>query len=292
MPYLTADQLSDALRKAGVPEPICQAVAPCIRLVSQSVEDEDGIPVGASKMGGHPDLPDDFDWPVVDDVPLSFLVQIRLDDLPHLPGSLLPKSGLLTFWYDTFTQPWGMDNSEMSLYQVHLHQTDRLGRRDWPAFDVSTLDDDPINPWQPFQACAIQAHLSSSIEPNEFANALGPDDYELEQRVLDIADQTDNQGNGLHRLLGYPKQIQGDIRYECQYLWHNLQFSPEPTPEEEARAAELAEGISEWRLLLQIDSDDGPGWMWGDAGCLYFCIRDSDLRAGHFEQVCGILQCS
>ena len=41
-------------------------------------------------------------------------------------------------------------------------------------------------------------------------------------------------------------------------------------------------------LLLQLDSDqspDGPGWMWGDMGMLYFFIDREDLKAGRFENV-------
>ncbi len=41
-------------------------------------------------------------------------------------------------------------------------------------------------------------------------------------------------------------------------------------------------------LLLQLDSDespDGPGWMWGDMGMLYFFIDREDFKARRFENV-------
>jgi hypothetical protein len=34
--------------------------------------------------------------------------------------------------------------------------------------------------------------------------------------------------------------------------------------ENEARLADLRKGITDWRLLLQIDSDDSLGTMWGE----------------------------
>ena len=49
---------------------------------------------------------------------------------------------------------------------------------------------------------------------------------------------------------------------------------------------------SNWRLLLQIDSDErGPGWMWGDAGTIYFWIREKDVAARQFDDVWLIFQC-
>jgi uncharacterized protein YwqG len=31
--------------------------------------------------------------------------------------------------------------------------------------------------------------------------------------------------------------------------------------------------------------------MWGDAGILYFWIREEDARAGRFDQAWAVLQC-
>ena len=42
----------------------------------------------------------------------------------------------------------------------------------------------------------------------------------------------------------------------------------------------------------QLDSDEaGPGWMWGDAGRLYFCIRQEDFAAQRFDAVWCDQQC-
>jgi uncharacterized protein YwqG len=46
-----------------------------------------------------------------------------------------------------------------------------------------------------------------------------------------------------------------------------------------------------WRLLLQVDTDDAPGMMWGDAGRLYYWIREADLAALRFEQTRVVAQC-
>ena len=57
------------------------------------------------------------------------------------------------------------------------------------------------------------------------------------------------------------------------------------------RAKELESGAKDWRLLLQIDSDDKASMMWGDSGRLYFWIRQDDLQNKRFEKTWVILQC-
>jgi uncharacterized protein YwqG len=37
-------------------------------------------------------------------------------------------------------------------------------------------------------------------------------------------------------------------------------------------------GKGRWQLLAQFDSSHGPsGRLWGDAGCIYFWVRTSEL---------------
>ncbi len=43
--------------------------------------------------------------------------------------------------------------------------------------------------------------------------------------------------------------------------------------------------------MLQVDSDDEAGMMWGDAGMLYYWIRDDDLAARRFDRAWCVMQC-
>ena len=49
--------------------------------------------------------------------------------------------------------------------------------------------------------------------------------------------------------------------------------------------------MKDWRLLLQIDSDENCEMMWGDVGRIYFWIKTEDLKNRDFEKVWLILQC-
>jgi uncharacterized protein YwqG len=53
----------------------------------------------------------------------------------------------------------------------------------------------------------------------------------------------------------------------------------------------MSSAPADWRLLLQLDTDNDAGMMWGDTGTLYFWIREQDARAGDFSKIWMILQC-
>lgn len=56
-------------------------------------------PIGASKFGGCPDLPDGVDWPKCPKGSLAFLAQFKLTDLANTQASRrLPKEGMLSFF--------------------------------------------------------------------------------------------------------------------------------------------------------------------------------------------------
>ena len=67
---------------------------------------DESIPIGSSKMGGDPDLPADYPWPLAGVRPLSFLFQVRLDHLPEAPKYVeRPSVGLLSVFYDLVQSP-------------------------------------------------------------------------------------------------------------------------------------------------------------------------------------------
>jgi uncharacterized protein YwqG len=73
----------------------------------------------------------------------------------------------------------------------------------------------------------------------------------------------------VHQLFGHSYSIQGDMTLECQLVTNGL-YCGNPTGYNDPRAEELAPGAADWRLLLQIDSDDDLDLLWGDSGMLYF----------------------
>lgn len=88
----------------------------------------------------------------------------------------------------------------------------------------------------------------------------------------------------------YPDQIQGDMMVECAMVSAGL-YCGDATAYEDPRRPLFRKQACEWRLLLQVPSAESAGMMWGDAGCLYYWIREDDLRARRFERSWMILQC-
>jgi len=89
-----------------------------------------------------------------------------------------------------------------------------------------------------------------------------------------------------HQIGGYPQAVQGDVWTECEMFSNNHVASTDKKLWEQA-----ASRASRWRLLLQFDTDDDLNVMWGDAGTIYYCIPEEDLRASNFDKVYSIAQC-
>ncbi len=72
-----------------------------IRIAAERTSDS-SIKVGASKMGGDPDLPMKFEWPTWKEEPLSFLVQLNLTEINIFQASMFAaREGMLYFFIDT-----------------------------------------------------------------------------------------------------------------------------------------------------------------------------------------------
>ena len=68
-------------------------------------------------------------------------------------------------------------------------------------------------------------------------------------------------------------------------------YCGDPKGYADPRAKELEKNQTQWRLLLQLDSDEAASMMWGDLGRVYFWIRERDLQDQRFDRTWTILQC-
>ena len=72
------------------------------------------LPTGASKLFGNPDVWDGFEWPYIEEngekYDLTFMCQINCTDSDVFDkDELLPKTGILYFFYDLDTMPEATD---------------------------------------------------------------------------------------------------------------------------------------------------------------------------------------
>jgi hypothetical protein len=280
---MTPESFRTDLARAGLGphvETIAALAKPCIRLETVPGDDTAGR-VGASRLGGEPDLPPGEPWPEFQGTPMSFLVQIDLATVAGLPGAdVLPSDGLLSFFCEGAI--WRGDPTDGRDWRV-LYTPAGTSLERAPTPDA--MREDGI-----FTACGLTPRPGVSLpyhaEPQIMALGLSWDESDA---YLDVRGGVDQGVPTEHRLLGWPDIVQNpEMELECQIASTHIEWSWKDL---ERLRAEPAPATAEWRLLLQLASDDAAGMMWGDLGLLYFWIREPDLAARDFSRVWMIMQC-
>ena len=253
--------------------------------------------VGVSRFGGVPDVPAEFVWPVFetaayddDDVrprPLTFLAQFNCACLAPLDtDGLLPKEGVLSFFYELGSQRWGFDPADRGCARVFwFPETDALS----PA---SPPEDLPAEYRLPAMGMALAAEASYPGAEDFYAgreDEIGDWEPYWEARAMLGIEDPDNRSC----LLGWPDLIQGSFFRECELTDRSLYLGglcPDLSPEE---AQAERDAVQNWQLLFQLDTVEADGFqlMFGDCGRVYFCIRKEDLAARRFDRAWLILQC-
>lgn len=279
----THDELKRKLTEAGlgsVAEQIAQMARPCYRVTS-TLAPEEQISIGASKFGGSPDVPAGFVWPEG----LEFVAQVRLADLPKPLPEPVPQDGLLSF----FTR-WSEGRVFYFPEGTPLHRT---------AMPPAPPEPAPTGLWN-----RLSAGLKRKPEPRKtyraaaprFEPALSPPDGDSEMvKELKLSDANAEayielcfEDGVKHQMFGHACPVQNEMELECDFIRRGEKPRWDLPPERFISAAR------DWILLLQLDTDDGhtgPGWMWGDAGMVYFWIHRDDLAARAFDRAIAIEQC-
>lgn len=243
--------------------------------------------IGASKLGGTPDLPRDFQMPPAE-TPLDFLLQIDLTDVSRLDQSaLLPKAGLLSFFYDLQKQPWGFDPKDLDGFRIHYTPPGVPLVTTAMARSKFVLNECRVN----FRAGLTLPHQGSRIY-EQFEKLANLREKEADA-YFDYADAVERFGRSKganHHLLGHSDNIQGDMQLEAQLVTNGL-YCGDASGHNDPRWKVLKSGAGEWMLLLQLDSDDTAEFMWGDMGMLYYWIRKGDLAESRFDRAWMGLQC-
>jgi uncharacterized protein YwqG len=182
------------------------------------------------------------------------------------------------FFYDTEKQPWGFDPKDRAGWAVIL------------AAEASPLSEPPPAVARvPRHGISLETinTLPSSERPELSTLQLTDDESDS---LIDLSSAVYGH-EPCHQVGGFPSPIQSDaMELECQLVSNGI-YCGDAKGYHSPEAAALRGGASDWRLLLQMDGDDDLDLMWGDAGMLYFWIREADARARRFENVWVVLQC-
>jgi uncharacterized protein YwqG len=268
---------------------------------------EDPPTIGTSRIVGFADLPSDFVWPrwmasgrelrnkegivrtAPKDTALDFVAQIRLEEVPKIEErDLIPPRGMLYFFFDFENQPWGFDPADRGGWRVIY-------------LDIGTMHLVPSNRSNPdpdlgSRPCAVVFTTEWTL-PNNYSqwDWIKGEVEDWEDTYADLINTLRGSSGGAegpsHRLLGWPMPVQNDMELECQLVSNGL-YCGNPSGYQDPRRNLLEPGSKDWRLLLQIDTDEEhPGWMWGDCGRIYYWMREAELRQRQFDSAWFVLQC-
>jgi uncharacterized protein YwqG len=288
------DALRAGLESAGLAhhaDALLALARPSIRLGSSPVASEDEIAIGASKLGGRPDVPAGFVWPRHHGVPLAFVAQIDLATVTAFdPERLLPEAGLLSFFIHPNEYGGAEDPDERTDWRLmHLESDAPLVRQERPDDDLP--DDDWWEGKTRYAATPLLPGPVYSLPPLDSAEGK---DIQLDDSSQDaelwLYLELRWEDPPAHKLLGYPRQSQGDIQLWCQVESHGLDWRTDGAPNPEV--AEVGLEAGRWRLLLQVDSDRHAGMSWCGDDTLYYMIREEDLRARRWDQTWVVIECS
>jgi hypothetical protein len=133
---------------------------------------------GTTKLGGHPELPSNVDWPRVKGEPLTFLAQIRLEELQrHLPAEHpLPTAGLLAFF---------VGNDPSSTRAGYLENARVLFTKPGAKLERREVPDDFTD--EIFQACAVEPKPTYKLpSPSNRHVTSVLDDTQLQRYIDDV----------------------------------------------------------------------------------------------------------
>jgi uncharacterized protein YwqG len=260
MPKVARDRAEEAIRasagepgiSAAVMDKMITGLKPSIRLLPSPGSKP---PIGGTRAGGRPDLPDGVEWPVTEETgePMPFILQVNLADAaPFDVEGVLPKTGLLSFFFFTEDEDSGEDG--IVLYFPELTGLKKQAR--WPKDlpEETRYRDVPL-------AARVEWTLP---DRSGLSNRYLEGFFDVLRRVEQAQGIDAGQGDSF-QLLGNPQFVQSyDLRKGQSLL---LQISPDYSDE----------------------GDGCTGMAWGDGGSVYFIMKTADLKAAAFDQVSVIL---
>jgi uncharacterized protein YwqG len=237
-----------------------------------------------TKIGGQPLAGKDFKWPKWRDQSLAFIAQIKLSEINSLSQMQpFPRKGFLYVFYDKEQSTWGFDPKDKESWKIIFEQEyDDLAELPYPQ----DLEDNYRYNEKKLEQKLIKTYPSWG---DERVNALQLIEGQIDW-CYDFADSV-YCSKPRHQIGGIANAIQNpEMDLDCQLASNGL-YCGDASGYTDPRRKKLEKNRADWILLLQIDTDDDTGFMWGDAGMLYFWIKKDDLEKLNFENTWMILQC-
>lgn len=231
--------------------------------------------VGASRLGGFPDLPSLEDWPLAKDHAnvehkMRFLAQLNCAELAKLQD-YLPRNGLISFFIDQW-------NDHPSFVRaVYFPSLIGMAPMRLPADEILS-DGERADA---FSGVQLEPRVLISIPDLSVDEGLwGPGPPEDLKRIWE-----NNQGEAYEKLKADldNEQLSGSGRFGPHTI-NAYVFTQGDSPEMQASEEKLGTA-DDWVNLISIGFDRNVGFQFDDCGTLTICIHKSDLATQNFSRV-------
>lgn len=255
-----------------------------------------------SKIGGKPLLPEGFEWPYYTGTdyldknpkkrPLSFLAQFNMSEIAPLDkDNMLPKSGMLSFFYELETMKWGFEPDDLNAARVYY----------FPEISELKPGEFPEDLPEKYQVTEFEVSCNEHIsipEYTEYKTYMCDEfpKWDVYDECSSAAGYDPDEWGEYSKFLGYADVIQSPMQEECEALSRGYR---QGCPEDYAAIPEdvkldIKEKAKDWVLLFQMGTIETDHYelMFGDCGHIYFWMKKDDLANRNFDKAWLVLQCS
>lgn len=193
------------------------------------------------------------------------MAQVNCAEVSRLDkDGLLPKTGMLYFFYAYSLQPWGHDKEDEKLFRVCYADTVDLHRGSVP---VDLAEDEQ------FTACQLIPKGSQVSYPGDGNGLYDTFDHDV---ACTFWNDVHNWGSMI-KMLGWADNLQEEMEDQCGELLG-------------VGGGDGGANADSLKLLFQLDSDSAYDMRFGDNGMLYFWIPESNLVSRDFTRTWMVLQ--
>lgn len=261
---------------------LIKLIRPTVGIKTKPGSDKN-IKVGKSKIGGKPDLPQDFEWPEANGKPMLFCAQYNLSELAKYDiENILPPKGFFYIFLST-DQEWNDGFGINQPFKFLYSKNENVIRTDLP----DELDDS-----QTFKEALIEYFEFYTLPDDENYRLIDFDEkyhdfyFDFYQPTGDyIVDELYTDSIGFHQILGYDRAIQSSVVYD--FASKELGLYGVDVSEHQKRWNDILELSKTYELLLQLDCGDPNTNLcefWGD-GTYYFGLSKSGLANRDFNDI-------
>lgn len=242
-------------------------------------EEEDYKVVGSSRIGGYPDVPENFNWPKTKEGDfMTLIAQLNMSEISKYDlDNVLPKNGLLYFFM-------GIDEPAYDIEHKVIYFESAENIKLMKIEETTILEDD-------CEFKSFKASATSTVDIPNYAYM----DYDViddSDSYFDMEEEVKfSCGNNIGSIFGYPDGQHDDSELEAALkiiLNEGYHYSPKEKDKlinyYKGDVNKADEEISNICMLLEIDSENNVGFQWWDSGCIHFFIRKEDLINKDFSK--------